>query len=548
MQRRDFMRMAVAGAALAGLPRTSRAATARIDVLVNEPIGPIGADLYGHFVEHLGGVVYDGVWVGEGSKIPNTNGIRQALIDAMRKLPKGAIRWPGGCFADSYDWRDGTGTRDARPRRTNFWAGGLRSQPDTPSKYDTNHFGSVEFARLCRLVGSEPYFAANLRSLPARDFYQWVEYCNSPAGSTSLADLRARDGERNPLNVRFWGVGNESWGCGGDFTAEEYAVEFRRFTSWVPGFDTRLSFVASGPSSGELNWTRGFFSKLTEKGPGMLGRVWGFALHHYSENLGFGEPGKTEWNARKGPAVDFSVAEWYELLRDADRMEALITDHWTVMSEFDRQHRVKLVVDEWGSWYKAGTEIHPNHLLGQQNTMRDAVLAGLTLDTFHRHADKVSMANIAQLVNCLQSPFLADGDKFVTTPTYHVFDLYGPHVGGQAVRTLVSAPRITYQRPKDKGTLYGLNGSASVKDKMLTLTVTNPHATEAQEVEIVVRGGAPGPVKAAQITGPTLQAHNTFAQPNAVVIKDGAAGTVTNGVLVQKFPAASVTRLQIALT
>ena len=547
MERRDFLRLALASAAVAGLPRSSHAATARIDVLVGEPIGTIVPDLYGHFVEHLGGVVYDGIWVGDGSKIANTGGIRQAVVDAMRKLPKGAIRWPGGCFADSYDWRDGTGPRSGRPRRTNFWAGNMRDRPPSPSKFDTNHFGTVEFAKFCKMIGSEAYFAANLRSLPARDFYQWVEYANSPAGTTSLADLRAKDGSPEPLNVRFWGVGNESWGCGGDFTAEEYAVEFRRFTSWVPGFDTRLAFIASGPSSGELSWTRGFFSKLLEKGPGMLGRVAGFALHHYSENLGFGQPGKTEWNARKGDAVAFTPAEWYELLKEADRMESLVTDHWTVMGEFDRQHRVKLYVDEWGTWYKAGTEVHPDHLLGQQNTMRDAIVAGLTFDTFHRHADKVAMGNIAQLVNCLQSLFLATGDKFVTTPTYHVFDLYAPHVGGQAVRTLFAAPTISYERVKDKGTLYGLNGSASVKDRTLTLTVTNPHVSEAHEAEIVVRGAAPGAVKAAQIAAPDIHAHNTFENPNAVVIGDGAAAAVQNGVLTYRFPAASVTRLQIAL-
>ena len=548
MERRDFLRMAVAAGALAVAPRTSRAATGRIDVLVNEPIGPIGPNLYGHFTEHLGGVIYDGVWVGEGSKIPNTNGIRQALIDAMRKLPKGAIRWPGGCFADSYDWRDGTGPRDQRPRRTNFWAGGTGGDPlKNNSKYDPNHFGTVDFVRLCRLIGSEPYLAANLRSLPARDFYQWVEYCNSPAGTTTLADLRGRDGEADPLKVRYWGVGNESWGCGGDFTPEEYAVEFRRFTSWVPAFDTRLSFIASGPSSGDLEWTRGFFSKLTEKGQGMVNRVHGLALHHYTENLSFGDPAKSDWNARKGSSLEYGPAEWYEILKEADRMETLLTGHWAVIGEFDRQRRVKLFVDEWGTWYKAGTEARPHHLLGQQSTLRDAAVAGMTLDTFHRHADKVAMANIAQLVNNLQSLFIADGDRCITTPTYHVFNLYGPHVGGQSVRTMVSAPVISYQRPKDSGSVLGLSASASVKEKTLTLTVTNTHISEPQEIEIAVRGAAPGAVKGAQVAAADVHAHNTFEQPDAVTIKDATVGSVQNGILVHRFPAGSVSRLTIAL-
>ena len=228
-------------------------------------------------------------------------------------------------------------------------------------------------------------------------------------------------------------------------------------------------------------------------------------------------------------------------------MEHLITSHWAVINEFDRQRRVKLFVDEWGTWFKAGTEAHPTHLLGQQSTMRDAVVAALTFDTFHRHADKVAMANIAQLVNCLQSLFIAHDGQCITTPTYHVFDLYGAHVGGKSVRTVVSAPAISYQRPKDTGSVLGLSGSASVKDKTLTLTVANPHFSEAQEIEIVVRGAAPGPIKVAQLASPDIQAHNTFAQPNAVVIKDGTAGTVQNGVLVHRFPAASVTRLQITL-
>jgi alpha-N-arabinofuranosidase len=545
MERRDFLRMAAA-AALVAAPRTSRAATARVDVLINEKIGPITPDFYGHFVEHLGGVVYDGIWVGEGSKVPNTNGIRQALVDAMRKLPKGAIRWPGGCFADSYDWRDGTGARDARPRRTNFWASGMRKAPDGPSKYDTNHFGTVEFARFCRMVGSEPYFAANLRSLPARDFYQWVEYCNSPAGTTSLADLRAKDGEKDPLNVRYWGVGNESWGCGGDFTAEEYAVEFRRFTSWVPSFDTRLSYIASGPSSGELNWTRGFFSKLVEKGPGMLSRVYGLALHHYTENLSFGDPAKNGWDERKGSAVEFSNAEWYEILKEADRMDGLITSHWTVMGEFDPRRRVKLVVDEWGTWYKAGTELNPSHLLGQQNTMRDVLVAGLTLDTFHRHADKVAMANIAQLVNCLQSLFLAHEDKFILTPTYHVFDMYAAHQGGQSLRTNVSASPLKYTINGKPATMRGLNGSASLHDRRLVLTVTNPDPKASVNTEVTIYGANVKEIGITTLTAKDVHAHNSFDNPRAVEPQT-SQGAARGRALVYNFAPASVTRLQITL-
>jgi alpha-L-arabinofuranosidase len=545
MRRRHFLELTAAGAAGLLAPRTSRAADARIEVLLNEPLGSITADLYGHFVEHLGGVVYDGVWVGEKSTIANTGGIRQALVDHMRRLPPGPIRWPGGCFADSYDWRDGVGPRAARPRRTNFWEGAMAKLPDGPGKYDPNHFGTNDFVRLCRLVKSEPYIAANLRSLSAKDFYQWVEYCNSPAGSSTLAELRTAGGDRDPFRVRFWGVGNESWGCGGNFTPEEYATEYRRFTAWVPGYGVKLAFIGSGPNSGDLGWTRRFLTKLTEKGEGALNGMWGWALHHYSWNTSRGAT--TDWFAGKGDAVAFTNDEWYELLVEADKMDGLITGHWGVMGEIDRTHRVKLVVDEWGAWFKQGTEVDPAHLFGQQSTVRDALVSALTLDTFHRHADKVVMANVAQLVNCLQSLFLADEDRFVATPVFHVFEMYGAHVGGRAVRAECSAPRISYERVKDKGSLWGLAGSASVKEKTLTLTVVNPHVTEARETEIAIRGASIASARATTISAPDIHAHNTFERPNEVQPKEERTGAAQGGVLVYRFPAASVTRLSVTL-
>ena len=543
--RREFLATALAAGAASLLPRSACAADARIEVLLGEPIGRIAPEIYGHFVEHLGGVVYDGVWVGEGSKIENTGGVRQALVDHLRRLPAAVIRWPGGCFADSYDWRDGVGPREKRPRRTNFWADGMKTAPDGPAKYDPNAFGTNDFARLCRVAGMQPYFAANLRSLPARDFYQWVEYCNSPAGSTSLAELRAAGGDREPLGVRYWGVGNESWGCGGNFTPEEYATEFRRFTAWIPRYGVDLALVASGPNSGEVSWTQRFFAKVAEKGEGTLRNVWGLGLHHYSWNVSRGRT--SDWNDGKGDALRFDEGEWYALLDEGDKMDGLIRRHWDAMGEVDRSHRAKLVVDEWGAWYRPGTEVAPSHLLGQQSTVRDAVLAALSLDTFHRHADKVAMANVAQLVNCLQSLFLADGDRFVATPTFHVFEMYGAHAGGQSVRTVFSAPRLSYPRVTDTGSFWGLGGSASVQARTLTLTVVNPHLSEAREAEIVVRGGRAAGARVTTIAAGDVHAHNTFDRPTAVVPMAGAPLTLRDGVAVHRFPPASVTRLTIDL-
>ena len=551
MKRREFLG-AAAGAGLTLLTNTTssaryaQTADARIEVLTGEPIGRIAPEIYGHFVEHLGGVVYDGIWVGENSKIPHVGGIRKALIDAMQKIRPSVMRWPGGCFADSYNWRDGIGPRNQRPRRTNFWVDAgewPKGAPDGPWKYDTNQFGTDDFLRFCKLTGSQPYLAANLRSLTARDFYEWVEYCNSPAGSTTLAEMRADTGQREPYNVRYWGVGNESWGCGGNFTPEEYAQEYRRFSEWVPRYGQPLSFIGSGPNGGDLAWSRRFFARLAERGG--FGRMWGWALHHYSWNVSGGRT--SDWQKGKGDALNYPVEEWYELLNEADKMESLITDHWAVMGEFDRQHRVKLVIDEYGAWYKPGTEVHPSHLLGQQATIRDAVLAGLSLDTFHRHADKVVMANIAQLVNCLQALFLAHEDRFALTPTYHVFDMYAAHQGAQAVRAVFSAPRAAFTRNGQPTSIRGLSGSASLRDRELTLTATNPDLTQAREAEIVVRGASVKAVRVTTLTARDMHAHNSFANPRQIAPQESQLASGRGGAFVHRFAPASVTRLQISL-
>jgi alpha-L-arabinofuranosidase len=559
MRRREFILGAMAGSGvlwaggkqpalssrLLSLMPMSQAADSRIEVLTREPIGIIAPEIYGHFAEHLGGVIYDGIWVGEDSKIPNIGGIRKALVEALIKIKPSVIRWPGGCFADSYNWRDGIGPKNQRPRRTNFWRDAAewpKDAPDGPWKYETNQFGTDDFLRFCKLTNAQPYLAANLRSLSAKDFYEWVEYCNSPAGTTTLSDLRAVKGDRDPAGVRFWGVGNESWGCGGNFTPEEYAAEYRRFTAWVPRYGVDLAFVGSGPNGGDLDWTRRFFTKLNERRA--LGSMWGWALHHYSWNVSGGRT--TDWRQGKGDAVNYGDEEWYELLHEADRVETLITDHWNVMGETDRAHRVKLVVDEWGAWYKPGSEVNNTHLLGQQSTMRDAILAGLTLDIFQRQADKVGMAAIAQLINCLQSLFLTHEDKFVLTPTYHVFDMYAVHQGQNSVRTIFSSPRSSYTRNGQSATIRGLDGSASMDGKRLCLTVTNPDLKLMRETEIAVRGATIKTVQATSLTATDVHAHNSFADPNRIQPQKLQIA-FNGGVLVHTFAPASVTRLDIEL-
>jgi alpha-N-arabinofuranosidase len=549
--RRQFVRGAAVGVGAAFLARYSGIAAsptsdARIDILLDEPLGTISPDIYGHFAEHLGGVVYDGIWVGEGSKVANVGGIRKSLVEALQKIKAPVVRWPGGCFADSYDWKDGIGPAEKRPRRTNFWVGDplVRDAGNIPQKYDPNTFGTNEFVRFCKLAGCQPYLAANLRSLPAEDFYRWVEYCNSPAGSTTLAEMRAAGGSRDPFGVRFWGIGNESWGCGGNFTPAEYAVEYRRFVEWVPGFGERLSFIASGPNGADWNWTREFLRTLTEKGTGSIGSVYGLSLHYYSWNL---SRGKTQdWNQGKGDAVNFDAVDWYELLREGDKMESLITGHWQVMSEIDRMHHIKLVVDEWGPWYRPGSEVAPTHMLGQMITLRDAVMSAMTLDTFNRHPDKVIMANCAQLINCLNSLFLAHEDKFVLTPVYHVFQMYAVHQGAQAVRVNIESPSVNYTRDDKPATFWGLKGSASLRGKELAITIVNPDVSGPREATINVGAevARSGPVTT--LTSSDIHAHNTFENPDVVrpqVQEIKVRGSEMRCV----FPPASVTLFQVTL-
>jgi alpha-L-arabinofuranosidase len=552
INRRDFLQKGTLGATAFVLsPKKgwattpgSRTADSRIEVLFDEPLGMISPNIYGHFAENLGGVLYDGLWVGEKSSVPNIEGLRKAVIEHMRKIKAPVVRYPGGCFADSYDWRDGIGPAEKRPRRTNFWANDETDKAPASHSYDPNRVGTNEFVHFCKLIGAEPYLAANVRSLPAESFYQWVEYCNSPAGSTTLADARAAGGYSDPFHVKYWGVGNESWGCGGEFTPQEYAVEFRRYSTWLPKYGEHLNLIASGPNTDEWNWTREFLVELLRKGPGQLRRVYGMALHHYAWNL---SRGKTQnWEAGKGDAVKFDSVDWYELLREGQRMEGLVTGHWQVLSEFDAEHRVKLIVDEWGPWYRPGSEATPGDLLEQMPTLRDAVFSGMTLDIFNRHPEKVAMANCAQLINCLNSLYLAHENNFVVTPVGHAFQLYANHQGGQALRTIFSAPNVSYDRDAKPASFWGLQGSASVRDKTLTITAVNPSTSEPRLAEISLRGAS---VKGASMTwmsNPDIHAHNTFEQRD-VVVPQTKSLSLTGEALVVEFPPASVAALSVQL-
>lgn len=460
-----------------------------VDISLDESIGSIRPELHGQFAEHLGACIDGGIWVGEDSKIPNLGGLRSDVLEAIGRLRPAVLRWPGGCFADDYHWEDGIGPRRDRPRRVNLWWG---------HDVETNHLGTHEFVQLCRYIGAEPYLAGNVGSGTVREMRQWVEYCNY-AGDSTLARQRGANGSPMPFGVRYWGVGNENWGCGGNFCPEDYAAEYKRYATYLHDFSgTPLFLIACGPDGNNADWTRRFFQKL-----GRFPRLHGFAAHYYCGTAG-------------PSATQFDVNQWYELLEKASRIETLIQEQRAIMDAFDPQRKVGLIVDEWGTWHLPTLGRNPAHLW-QQNTLRDALVAAITLDAFHRQADKIIMANIAQIANVLQAMVLTQGDRMILTPTYHVFDLYQSHRGGRSVRVRIDAPPIAFAAGEEKRQMASLSGSASIKGDILTLTIVNAHASLPAEAEIRLPSGTrAAEARGSVLTNDELAAHNTFDDPETV--------------------------------
>jgi alpha-N-arabinofuranosidase len=488
----------------------------KVDVLLVEPIATIQPGVYGHFAEHLGECIYNGIWVGEESKIPNTGGIRNDVVAALRRMKAPVIRWPGGCFADDYHWQDGIGPQNKRPRRINIHWGEV---------VEDNAFGTEEFIRFCRLVGAAPYFCGNVGSGSPREMRDWVEYCNFPGGTT-WSDLRiANAGSPEPHQVYYWGVGNENWGCGGHFIPEDYATEYRRFSTFMREFAGQQIYrIACGPSSNDPDWTRRFLTKLY-RDYGRGNRMEGYAAHYYCGTA--------------GTATEYTVEQWYELLEKGLRMEELVKQQRAIMDTFDPQRQVGLIVDEWGTWHPAEPGRNPR-FLWQQNTMRDALVAATTLNIFNNHADKVVMSNIAQTINVLQAVILTQEDKLLVTPTGHVYEMYALHQSAQAVRALVDAPQISFGKGQS---VPHLSASASLKGKELTLTLCNLSATDALEVEIALHGGQARSLGAVTLAAGDIHAHNTFEQPEMVAPQVDQ----TSGLTHQTLPPASVTRIDLAV-
>lgn len=492
-------------------------ASGTIKIKPDQVIGTINPNIYGHFAEHIGGVIYDGIWVGKDSKIPNVDGIRKELIEYMKRINPPVIRWPGGCFADRYHWMDGIGPAKDRPKRFGRWE----------EVTEPNYFGTHEFMEFCKLVGAEPYLAANIGTGTAEEFQSWVEYCNAPAGRTTLAELREKNGSKEPFNVKYWGVGNESWGCGGNFTPEDYCTEYRKFATWLPGYGVQLYLIGCGPNGNDTNWTRRFFTKFRDY---FAPPISGWAPHYYCGTA--------------GGALGFNEDQWFELIARSAEMEKLVCDQWAALAERDPNHEIKLIVDEWGCWHPAGTEINKAHLYEQMSTLRDAEVAAITLDIFNRHCDKVAMSCVAQLINNLHSLFIADGPKFVATPNFYVYEMYKVHQGAQAIGIEIASPVASYKVGGEKRAFPTLLGSASVSGKTIHVSVVNTDTRRAIQTSIDLGGMKVKGGKETVLTAKDIRAHNTFEKPNEVVSVSKPL-TVSGTTIKHTFPPASVTMLEI---
>ena len=440
--------------------------------------GTINRNIYGHFSEHLGRCIYGGMFVGKDSPIPNVNGMRTDVVQALRKIGVPVLRWPGGCFADEYHWEDGVGPQEGRKRMVNTNWGGV---------VEDNSFGTHEFLELCSQIGCEPYINANVGSGTVREMAEWVEYLNSEGDST-VVRRRWQNGRKDPFCVKYWGVGNESWGCGGNMRPEYYADEYRRYQTYCRNYGAnQLYRIACGPNSDDYNWT----DVLMQRAAWCMDAL---TLHYYTI---CGD----EWNDKRS-ATGFNQEEFYRILKHSTRMEELVTRHSAIMDKYDPARRVGLIVDEWGAWYDVEKGTNPGFLY-QQNSMRDALLAAITLNIFNRHCDRVVMANLAQTVNVLQSVILTEGERMVLTPTYHVFDLYRAHQDAREVDCFVQCDQVGL----DQWTLDQVTASASEKDGVLTLTVANVSADAPVEITLTGAGAA---VKAARILHGQMGDYNDF--------------------------------------
>ena len=456
----------------------------QVTVVYPEHLGVIAPEIYGHFSEHIGGVFYDGLWVGKDSEIPNIKGFRKDIIEKLRKIKPPVLRWPGGCFAETYHWRDGIG--ENRPVRPNWWT-------RNDGRYENNAVGTHEFMELCELIGAKPYFAVNVTSITPMEARDWMDYCLSPRGTTTLALEREANGHPEPFDIPYWGVGNENWGGGGNMTPDYYANEYRRFATVLRNIcGNKAELIVGGANADGYDWTHGIAANLSQS----HAPYDGMSFHYYC--------------GASNDCVDYQEEDWYKLIKAAERMETILCRHAAITEAYGIADKTKLVIDEWGCWHPDGSGPSKGYnLFEQQSTMRDAVITALTLNIFNNHCDKVKMANVAQLCNNLHCLFLAGGENCIVTPTYHVFDMYKEHQGAIALRTLITDNEAPHTR---------ISVSASTKDNHLTLTLANLSCEESQEIQLNLLGlsATITSVQATILAADDMRTHNTFETPEAV--------------------------------
>lgn len=490
----------------------------------------INPEIYGHFSEHLGRCIYEGLYVGENSDIPNVNGMRTDVVEALKEMKIPLLRWPGGCFADEYHWKDGIGPKETRKKMINTHWGGV---------VEDNSFGTHEFFELCRQLGCKTYVNGNVGSGTVQEMSEWVEYITFN-GVSPMADLRKQNGHEEPWKIDYFGVGNENWGCGGNMRPVYYADLYRRFQTYIRNYDGNAPIlkVCGGANTDDYGWTEDVlktcFDHTEEK---FHGHMDGYSLHYYTL-----PETEDDWDY-KGSATDFTEKVWYQTLKRGYYMEELVTKHGAIMDQYDPEKKIGLIVDEWGIWSDVEPGTNPGFLY-QQNTMRDALVAGLTLNIFNKHSDRVKMACIAQLINVLQSVMLTDGEKMIKTPTYHVFHMYRHHQGAELLDSVVLNNK---EVGVDDQKLPKIFESVSVdSDGIITITLNNTSINEAEEMEIALTndGNAYSVCEAKCITG-TMNAHNTFDNPEVVKEEDFTAYEKIEGGLKINLPACSVVTLRL---
>ena len=481
----------------------------KISMVINadDRLGHISPEIYGHFSEHLGRCIYNGIYVGENSPIPNTDGIRNDIIEAFRNIKAPVFRWPGGCFAEEYHWQDGIGEKALRRKIVNTNWGGVT---------EDNSFGTHEFMRFCELVGCKPYINGNVGSGSVREMSEWIEYMTSDAESP-LTEQRKKNGRAEPWKLEYLGVGNENWGCGGNMRPEHYADVYKRYQTFCRNYSgNRLYRIACGPSSADYNWTEVMMKNLDSN------NVDAIDLHYYTMPV---------WPEMES-ATDFDDELYYKTIAAANFSDELITRHSEIMNRYDPEKKIGLVIGEWGCWHKVEEGTNPGFLF-QQNTMRDAIVAAIELNVFNRHSDRVVMANLAQAVNVLQSVILTEGGKMIKTPTYHVFDLFKTHQNNEAVYCYTQNENMSEGKNAPM-----ISVSASVNEKSMTVTVANCSLTEEAAVECSIFGFKASSVSCRILTN---EAHsfNDFDCPDRVSITEHMA-VIKDNVLKLNIPPCAV--------